>query len=118
MLDSVIDEMISDAESKMPTVSPDLDSENYRKEGGWGGLLIGAATGAKFGAGIGIAGGPLGAIAGTIPGAVVGGVVGFFSGEKLGAHIEVDEIDDAESRAASESPVCPACGRRIANSTS
>jgi phage tail tape-measure protein len=115
MLSAVIDEMISDAEAKMPTVSPDLESENYRKSAGWGGLLIGAATGAKFGAGIGIAGGPLGAIAGTIPGAVVGGVVGFFSGEKLGANIEVDETDEVEGPAESGSSVCPACGRRIAN---
>jgi phage tail tape-measure protein len=93
VLQPVIDQLISESEAKMPTIPSELESGNYAKQVGWGGLLLGAAAGAKLGAGIGIAGGPLGAIAGTIPGAIVGGVVGFFSGEKVGANFEVDEPD-------------------------
>jgi hypothetical protein len=91
MLEPVIDKLISEAESQMPTITDDLESKNFKKEGGWGGILVGAAAGAKMGAGLGIAGGPLGAIAGTIPGAVVGGIIGYFSGEKIGSTITAEE---------------------------
>jgi len=91
MIQPVIDQLISESEAMMPTVSSDLESDNYAKQGKWGGLIIGGVAGAKFGAGIGIAGGPLGAIAGTVPGALVGGIIGFFSGEKAGANCKVNE---------------------------
>lgn len=93
MLQPVIEKLIAEAESAMPTVSNDLESENLAKTGGWSGILIGGAAGAKIGAGLGIAAGPLGAIAGTIPGAVIGAVIGYFSGEKIGSKFNVGESD-------------------------
>ena len=93
MLQPVIEKLICEAEGNMPSISPELDSDNYGKQGGWGGIAIGMAAGAKLGAGVGIAAGPAGAIAGTIPGAIIGAVVGYFSGEKVGAQFEATEGD-------------------------
>jgi phage tail tape-measure protein len=98
-------------------VSADLTSDNYAKQGGWGGVVAGAAVGAKVGAGLGIAGGPLGAIAGTVPGAVVGGVIGYFSGEKMGAKIKVDEPKHS-GNPPNATDVCPKCGRHLSRPSS